>query len=108
MPGIFALYQVAYDGNPGAGASPSVSHAGSLEIYQTYFHHNLLVGIRRELTNDGLGTVTGTGQVELAVQFAKYLHGYAEGSLSQFSTPTWNYVLWWTVPFNRNPRPPNT
>ncbi len=108
MPGFFGIYQIGYDGNPGAGAPSSTSHAATLEVYQTFFHHNLMLGLRRELTNDGMGNIIGTGQVEMAVQFAKYLHGYAEGSMGQFSTPTWNYMLWWTVPLNRNPRPPDT
>ena len=100
-PGIFATYQRAFDSNPGNGAPAAWSSATSVELYQTALHDNAIVGIRRELTNDGLGTVTQSGNVDFEYHLARFLHVYVETYVQQHSTPGYRYMLWWTAPLER-------
>lgn len=109
-PGVLAIYQVANDSNPGLDVNglqlPSAaSHAWSAELYQPLFRSNAVLGVRDELTNDGLGTVSHYGNVDLAfnVPGYQYLHGYVEAGLGAHSAapsggPDWRWLLWWTVP----------
>ncbi len=106
VPGIFAVYQRAYDANPGMdmdsgmNLSPANSTAETFELYEPLFDRGI-IGLRQETTSDGLGNVTRSGNVDLSLQpFAHYdyLHLYLEGALTQNSGPAWRGGLWWIVP----------
>jgi hypothetical protein len=98
LPGIFALYQHGHDGNPGNGAPAASSRAYALELFTPIFRGNALVSIRRETTNDGLGTVVQSGDVDLTVRIARFLRFYGEAGLQQNARPAWRWFLRWTTP----------
>lgn len=106
VPGVLAVYQMGLDGNPGyrtlanASLSPlgsAGSTATTLELYQPVFDKGLL-SIRKEWTNDGLGTQLQTGNLDFNYQIARYLHAYVEEYFGSHMTPQWRYMLWWTTP----------
>jgi hypothetical protein len=106
VPGILAVYQMGLDGNPGYstlanGALAPLGSAGStaatLELYQPIFDKGL-ISIRREWTNDGLGTLNQTGNLDFNYQIARFLHAYVEEYFGSHMTPGWRYMLWWTTP----------
>jgi hypothetical protein len=130
-PGILAIYQWAYDANPGLASAtggmtsdlarigylqgigppmpvpqpmatlpPAHSTAETFEIWEPFFDRGVY-GLRYELTNDGLGNVIPSGNVDLSIQpFARYdyLHLYLESALAQDSKPAWRGGLWWILP----------
>lgn len=98
IPGLLAIYQRGYDGNPGNGAGPAASAGYSVEVYQPVFRQRALIGFRRELTSDGLGTVVNSGNVDLTYRINTYLRLYAEAGLTQNQGPTWRWFVWWTTP----------
>ncbi|HKE36167.1 MAG TPA: hypothetical protein VKB39_01955 [Candidatus Baltobacteraceae bacterium] len=101
-PGFFASYQRAFDSNPGGGMPSASSSALTLEVYKTILHDNGIVGIRREFTNDGLGTLQQTGNVDFEYHIARFLHAYVETYTQQHAKLGYRYMLWWTVPFERS------
>lgn len=110
IPGVFAIYQVAHDSNPGLDANgiqlPSASSkALTAELYESFFSRGAVLGFRDEFTDDGLGTLTHSQNVDLAfnIPHMPYLHGYVEAGLGGNSTapnggPTWRWMFWWTTP----------
>ena len=103
VPGVLAMYQVAYDANPGMGLLPAASTAGTLELYEPVLDKGL-VSVREEWTNDGLGDRLQTGNIDFSYQFLPFLHAYVEDAISQYSVPEWRYMVWLTVPL-RNLEP---
>ncbi|TAM56231.1 hypothetical protein EPN52_14005 [bacterium] len=128
IPGIFALYQWGYDANPGllapaaGGSMPTLRHplfdsgmspvsptsahsrAMTIEIFESLLHERALLGLRDEVTDDGLGTLTRSGNVDLdVIPFAKYdnVHLYLESGFMQGGGPVWRAMLWWAVPLGR-------
>lgn len=109
VPGVFALYQWAHDANPGLGMSgmnagmaspPASSTVETFELYEPVFDLGL-IGLRQETSDDGLGHVIRSGNVDLSLQpFARYdyLHLYLEGALQQGMGPAWRGMVWWAVP----------
>lgn len=104
VPGVFAVYQRGYDANPGAGNPAAASREYSVELYQPLFRGNALVGVRREMTNDGLGTITHSANLDLTVRLARFLRAYGEAGLQQNGKPSWRWFLWWTTPLASTPR----
>lgn len=105
MPGVFAMYQMANDRNAGEDAlgnplGAAASTAATFELYQP-LGSKALIAIRKEFQNDGLGTQSQTGVVDFSYHIAPYLHLYLESSMAQNATPTWSYMLWWTVPLQK-------
>lgn len=98
MPGFFAMYQRAFDANPGNGAPPTTSLAVTEEAYQTLFRGNAIVGIRHEFTNDGLGTTAQSGNLDFEYHLARFVHVYLETYVQQHQKPGYRYMLWWTAP----------
>ena len=109
VPGVFALYQWAHDANPGLSMSgmqagmmspPSSSTVETFELYEPIFDRGL-IGLRQETSDDGLGHVIRSGNVDLSLQpFARYdyLHFYLESALQQGMGPAWRGMVWWAVP----------
>lgn len=102
MPGILVMYQMATDQNAGEDASgnplgAASSTAATIELYKP-LGPKALIAIRKEFQNDGLGTQSQTGVVDFSYHIAPYLHFYAESAMAQNATPTWSYMLWWTIP----------
>jgi hypothetical protein len=108
IPGVFFVYQTTHDSYPLAGAtSAATGHDYTLNIYQPIIKDKVVIGFRREMTNDGMGTVNHYGNIDLTVQLAKYLHLYTEAGLSgsnpgngvdRIGTPAWRVFVWWTMP----------
>jgi hypothetical protein len=107
IPGVLAIYQRAYDGNPGfttlpsgtlAPLGPANSAAATLELYQPVFDEGL-VSLRKEWTNDGLGTLGQTGNVNFSYPIARFLRAYVEEYFGAHTTPGWAYTIWWASPF---------
>ncbi|MBV8298664.1 MAG: hypothetical protein JO083_03760 [Candidatus Eremiobacteraeota bacterium] len=108
MPGVFLVYQTTHDSYPAAGATAPANGRGyTLDVYEPVFKNKVLVGFRREMTDDGMGTVSHYGNVDLTIQLAKYLRVYAEASLNganpgngvdRIGTPAWRAYVWWTMP----------
>ncbi|MBV8364131.1 MAG: hypothetical protein JO193_06150 [Candidatus Eremiobacteraeota bacterium] len=100
FPGFLGIYQSGYDQVPSPGAGPAGSTAATLELYEP-IGRDALIGFRKEWTNDGLGTQTQTGNIDFNYHIARYLHFYAEAAMAQNATPTWRYMLWWTIPLQK-------
>ena len=105
FPGIFAMYQLGFDGNAGQDALGSPlgaarSNAATIELYEPIGEWALLA-FRKEFQNDGLGRQTQSGNVDFSYHIAPYLHLYLESAMAQNSTPTWRYMLWWTLPLQK-------
>ncbi len=108
VPGVFFVYQTTHDAYPFAGATGAANGRGyTLDVYQPVFRDKVTIGVRRELTDDGLGTVSHYGNIDLTVQLAKYLRLYTEVGLSpanpgngadRIGTPAWRAFVWWTMP----------
>lgn len=113
IPGFFAVYQRAYDGNPGNGGmsgmgapAPSAaasSSAYSAELYESFFQDRAVLGLRKDMTNDGLGNVSNFGDVWLAIEpipKLHYLHLYLDTVLTQNGTPDFKASVWWASPLS--------
>lgn len=129
IPGVFAVYQIGNDANPGnpalagmgLGRRPEMrirrpfdgmapapmaigaahSHAFTLEGYEGFFHDNVILGLRKEMTDDGLGNVTNTVAIDLGmtpIARYQYLHLYFEGATQPGMGPVWKGMAWWQVP----------
>lgn len=99
FPGMLAMYQTAHDANAAPGVGPASSHAASFEVYEPFLRDDrAMLSLRKELTNDGLGTYQQSGIVDLSYRLGPFLRFYAEGAMAQNSTPSWRYMLWWTTP----------
>jgi hypothetical protein len=113
VPGVFGIYQIAHDSNPGLDANglqlpPASSKAMTLELYESLFNKGAVIGVRDEFTDDGLGTLAHYQNVDVAfnVPNMRYLHGYVEAGLGANSTapnagPAWRWLLWWTTPIGQ-------
>lgn len=102
MPGGLVYYQVGYDDNPvetGVGAN---SKAYSAEVYFPILgKQETMLGLRREMTDDGMGTINNTGAIDLGFRVYKYLHADLEAGLANGTTPVWGGYLWYTQPFGK-------
>ena len=108
VPGILATYQMGLDGNPGYttlanGALSLLGSAGStaatFELYSPLFNQGM-ISVRKEWTNDGLGTLGQTGNVDFNYPIARFLRAYVEEYFGAHQTPGWAYMLWWTTPIS--------
>jgi hypothetical protein len=108
VPGVLLVYQSTHDNYPFAGATaPATGHGYTIDVYQPIIKNDVVIGFRREMTDDGLGNVTHYGNIDLTVQLAKYLRLYTEVGLSgsnpgngvdRIGTPAWRAYVWWTMP----------
>ncbi len=111
VPGVFLVYQTTRDSYPMAGATAAARGRGyTIDVYQPVFKDKVIVGFRREMTDDGMGTINHYGNVDLTVQIAKYLRLYTEAGLSgtnagngvdRIGTPAWRVFVWWTMPVSK-------
>lgn len=105
FPGIFAMYQMGHDQNAGFDSlgnplGSAASNAATIEFYEP-IGSKALLAIRKEFTNDGLGTQSQSGNVDFAYHIAPYLHLYLESAVARNATPSWRYMLWWTLPLQK-------
>ncbi len=98
FPGMLVIYQSAFDADPGGGNPAAASTAATVELYKTFLHQNLLVSVRKEFTNDGLGNQVQSGNLDLEYHLARFVHIYAETYMAQNHKPGYRYMLWWTTP----------
>ena len=114
VPGVLLVYQSTRDSYPLAGATaPSKGRGYTINVYEPILKNMVIVGFRREMTDDGLGTVNHYGNIDLSVQIARYVRLYTEASLSgsnpgngvnRIGTPTWRAFVWWTMPLAKSKR----
>lgn len=105
FPGAFVVYQRAHDGHAGAGLDAATSTAYSAEIWEPLFKDQVLLALRNEYQNDGLGNSTHENYVNAAWFVAHHVSDRdanglifnAEASLSQNATPSWQYQLWYVT-----------
>lgn len=105
-PGFLVLYQRAFDRNPGSGAGPATSSAASIELYRRFFGDRALVAARKEYTNDGLGNVSQSGNLDVEYHVARFIHAYAEMYLAQHQKPGFRAMIWWSMPLSKVPEAP--
>ncbi len=106
QPGLLLLYQWTHDSAPGAnpatfnqnyGATNSVGY--TIEPYWRPFKYwEATISARRQMTDDGLGNVVQSGNIDASFRITRYLHAYAEAYLQQHQTPAWRYSIWWSTP----------
>lgn len=132
VPGVFAVYQLGNDGNPGnpasvgmglplgsslsderapfamgsgsATSSAARSRAFTLEAYESLMNGSVILGVRKEFTDDGMGTLRNTAAVDLGITpitSYQYLHLYLEGATQPGMGPAWRGMAWWAVPVGR-------
>jgi hypothetical protein len=114
LPGVFFAYQTTHDSYPMSGAAgPANGRGYTLNVYQPIFRDKVVIGFRREMTDDGMGTINHYGNIDLTVQLAKYLRLYTEAGLSAANpgngvdrggTPAWRVFVWWTMPVSKAKR----
>ena len=108
VPGMLFVYQRTHDSYPAAGAtSPANGRDYTLNFYQPLFKNKVLIGYRREMTDDGMGTINHYSNIDMTVQLARFLRLYTEAGLSgtnagngvdRIGTPAWRVFVWWTMP----------
>lgn len=103
VPGVFAIYQRTYDGHPGEGLGAAAGSATLFELYQRFVKGKALIGIRKEMTSDGLGNALQEGNIDVEYHLARFIHVYAESAFAQNSLPRYRYMVWWTTPLERVP-----
>jgi hypothetical protein len=111
LPGAILIYQHNYDNNPAAGAPATSSHGLTEEIFEpfTIFHTAAVVSARNELTDDGMGTIGHTGNVDFSIiafrhvspKFTNALILNAEATLAANSTPGWKAQAWYVFTIGR-------
>jgi hypothetical protein len=111
VPGVFAVYQTTHDSYAAAGATgPSNGRDYSVDLYQPVMHGDVVFGVRREMTDDGMGNVGNSSNVDMTIRLAKYLHLYTEAGFSSMNpgngvdrvgTPAWRGYIWWTTPITK-------
>jgi hypothetical protein len=97
IPGVLAIYQSAYDRNPGMGDGPAASNAGSVELFQN-FGPRLMISAAEQFTNDGLGDQTRLGTLDASYHVMRFVHLYGEVVIGQQAKPTWNGLAWFSLP----------
>ncbi len=109
LPGLLTLYQRAYDPNPAPSTGPANSKSFSVELYEPLFNNRALVAARNEVTDDGMGTVTHGGNVDLEVQLmrrvtssrASGLFYTTEVGMTNGSPPAWRAQLLYATTVGR-------
>jgi hypothetical protein len=105
LPGLFAVYQVGHDPNPGPGLGAASSKAFSVDMYHPFFNQRVMLGLRQEYTDDGLGTTGHSSNADfewLAVREvgdrnATGLIANAEAAMAPGVGPDWKYQLWYVT-----------
>lgn len=102
LPGALLYYQLGNDDNPIETGIGAHSTAYSAEVFfPVLARHETMLGFRTEMTNDGMGNVVHTGDVDLGFRVYKYLHADVEAGLANGATPVWGGYLWYTQPFGK-------
>ncbi len=97
VPGFLVTYQMAYDGNPGGGDPAAASNGTSVELYDN-IGPKAMLSVGKQFTNDGMGTQTQIGNIDLSYHLMRFVHVYAEEAFSQQQKPTWNGLVWFALP----------
>lgn len=97
IPGLLATYQMANDNNPGLGAPPAGSNAGSVELFEPIGPRGM-VAIGKQFTNDGMGDQVQVGNIDVSYHVMRFVMLYAEEAFNQQQKPTWNGLIWFALP----------
>ena len=102
LPGALVYYQIGNDDNPVETGVGARSTAYSAEVFFPILgRHETMLGIRREMTNDGMGNVVNSGVADLGFRVFKYLHADLEAGVATGGTPVWGGYLWYTQPLGQ-------
>ena len=101
IPGLFALYQLNNDANAGPGFGPAHSKGYSIDVFEPLYKDAVMLGLRSEMTDDGLGTVTHYGNIDLGIVLSRHVSPSAatawvlngEAGLVNGSIPAWRAQL---------------
>lgn len=105
LPGLFAVYQTGHDPNPGPGLGSATSKALAVDVYHPFFNQRVMLGLRQEFTDDGLGSIGHSSNVDfewLAIKQvgdrnATGLMANAEAIMAPGGGPDWKYQLWYVT-----------
>ena len=111
IPGIFVVYQTTHDAYPFAGATSAANGRDyTVDVYEPVYKDKIVVGFRREMTDDGMGTISNYANVDATFTIARYLRLYTEAAFSAtnpgnavnaIGTPAWRAYIWWSPPLLR-------
>jgi len=105
MPGLFTVYQVGHDPDAGAGLGATTSRAFSVDAFEPFFKQRVMLGLRNDFVDDGLGTLAHSTNADvewLAVRQvsdrnATGLIFNAEAAMVPGSGPDWRYQIWYAT-----------
>ncbi len=106
VPGLFAMYSTNHDANAGPGFGPANSSGYTIDVYEPFLDSKMMLGGRYEMTNDGLGTVTHYGYVNLGVMLSRHVTSWNANALmlngevsmaSGTTAPGWQAQLVWNT-----------
>lgn len=101
-PGMLLLHQRGWDGRGGSDVGAAASSGTSLELFwQPLRHYEALLSAREEISNDGLGTIAHTGNIDVNLRVARFVHATLEHYLQSGAGPGLRYQVWWTTPLQR-------
>jgi hypothetical protein len=104
IPGAFVVAQRANDSHAGVSLGGATSFAYSAEIWEPLINNQVLVALRNEYQDDGLGDISHFNYVNAAWFVAHHVSDReanglifnAQATLNQGGTPSWQYQLWYT------------
>jgi len=106
LPGALVIYQTGFDSHPVGGVNGTANSKGySAELFEPFANHHAMFSVRDEYADDGMGTTTRQGNIDLAVLASHQVNdGLANGWIvnlenyfAQGSTPGWRGQLWYVT-----------
>jgi hypothetical protein len=103
-PGALVMYQRGWDGNSGLGLGSAASNGTSFELFwRPLRHYEALLSAREQVSSDGLGGISHSGNVDVNFRVARFIHATLEQYYQTSGNPGLRYQLWWTSPLQREP-----
>jgi hypothetical protein len=107
LPGLFALVQNNNDSNAGPAFGPAHSYGYTIDVFEPLYKNVVMLGVRKEMTNDGLGTITQYGNVDLEIVMSRHVSSRAatawtlngEMGMQSGLTPAWRMNLQFDTTF---------
>jgi len=105
MPGIFTVYQVGHDPDPGPGLAAATNKAFSADLFEPFFDQRVMLGARSEYVDDGLGNISHSANIDLEWLAVRQVSDRnvtglmfnAEDALAPGTGPDWKYQLWYVT-----------
>jgi len=104
-PGLFTTYQRGFDSHPNIIAGTASSTAFSIDAFEPAFHDRVMLGVRHEYTDDGLGTATTGNDFDVEWEARKSvttsnvsgLLVNAELATGESARPVYRYQIWYVT-----------